>query len=168
MSKKIRMGICLCTELYHGELDGMPFEIPGLAEMYELQEVEIPEVGQSTALKEARCLFFLDVHALYYLQPVRYNIFLTLCEFVPNGGRGEKLYEGTEPGTSKYRRVMRWKELTDPPTKQEISVAMEELIGMVPERRRVLLLERITPTEWELPKWLEPMPLIRMVISRMT
>lgn len=159
MSKKIRMGICLCTELYHGEFDGMLFEIPGLAEMYELQEVQIPEVGQSAALKEARCPFFLDVHTLCYLQPVRYNIFLTLCEFVPNGGRGEKLYEGTEPGTSKYRRVMRWKELTDPPTKQEISVAMGELMRMVPGGRRALLLKRATPIE-ELPKRLEPMPLI--------
>lgn len=67
--QSIVVGICGCTDLYHGELQGQDIqigEIPeqgfGIPEILMLREQEIPERDQRKALQRLRPHFFLDAH----------------------------------------------------------------------------------------------------------
>ena len=55
----IRVGICGCINLYHGELEGRRMRIAG--RWYRLQEVGLPNEQYHTgSLKRNRCHFFVD------------------------------------------------------------------------------------------------------------
>ena len=56
---EIRVGICGCLNLYHGELQGRGIIIEGTR--YRVKEVELPdETSHTQSLKRTRCHFFID------------------------------------------------------------------------------------------------------------
>ena len=65
----LRVGICGCTHLYHGDLEGRKWIINTLGGnavipriTFELKEVLIPENMQTSTLLTSRCHFFVDMH----------------------------------------------------------------------------------------------------------
>jgi len=67
----LKIGICACTQLFHGEIAGREIQIG--SRKFALEEVQIPggEKRQSKALKENGCHFFIDVHG--YSVSLRFN-----------------------------------------------------------------------------------------------
>lgn len=112
----LKIGICRCTQLYHGELSGKEIEIRsqhGRAlnhpKRFALEEVQIPagQTQQIKTLKENGCNFFVDVHGhtvvLRFSWPVRHGpkdkwkLYQTYDETI---SRGWNPGNGEEPPTS--------------------------------------------------------------------
>ena len=152
MGRVIRFGICGCTSFFHGQFDGRRVEFAGAPEPLEIREVIIPEGKQCEALRRSRALFFLDVHHAWPRESLRWNVSITLCELVPNGGRTEKLYRVCAPGKALPHRIVGWSECDTIPSAGRILIAMKKLADTLRPERQRLWIERMTPVGWRLPE----------------
>lgn len=74
MENVLRVGICACTDSYHGEFSDQIWVIDTLDEkkvsqiILQIKEVCIPETHQQAALTSSRCHFFVDKHYQHFLK----------------------------------------------------------------------------------------------------
>ena len=90
----LRVGICGCTRLYHGELEGRKWvinafrgEIVSSRVVFRLKEVCVPEDMQISTLLGMRCHFFVDMHYRKGLRQPYYTSVL-LEDYVPHSRTG--------------------------------------------------------------------------------
>lgn len=123
----LRVGVCACTTLYHGELEGEQFIVRGLP--FLLQECVISEEGgQRDSLRENRCHFFLDVHGIGPHKP-NLDVTLACVDLVPTKGQRDHLFiRGL--GESRWQG-----DPHTPPSVQSILDAISCMIGKLSEAK---------------------------------
>lgn len=88
MLNMLRMGICGCTDSYHGEFSDKTFIIDCFNEkkvlplMFQIKEILVPEKDQHATFISSRCHFFLDKHYWHFLKNPLYHINLFCYDYV--------------------------------------------------------------------------------------
>lgn len=133
----LTVGICDCTDLYHGFMEGHHITVPELTGhryfgwhyfvplekplVFRIREVRIPERHEQEALEGLGCHFFVDVHAI--LQLVVLHIMYPIPE--DPAGPDKSYISELDQSTIEWQGKMA---VWSPPTVQEVKGWMSQLL----------------------------------------
>jgi len=100
----IQVGICECTNSYHGRLKGRTLRTD--RHRFRIKEVVVAEDHQGESLKNSRCHFFIDVHHLYTISKISTSLDLNDIIHGANGHR--RLFIGGVDGKRGMGRKRLW------------------------------------------------------------
>ncbi len=150
----------MCTEAYHGQLDGRRVEIPKLGNevlttplSFTLLEVSIAEKIERDSIRENRCHLFLDVNNLTPDKPPakRYLTSLNMVRLIPGGRPGWREQLLILRGNQHFYGIEEFWVLETMPSTEEIIGAIPRVVGILNRQRFNLWWERMTPRGWVLP-----------------
>lgn len=145
-SSELRIGICSCSEGYHGQLNGRVVDIPEIPITLSITEVIISKKDERLSIRQNRPHLFLDVH------PTMEGCFtdLTIVNLYPSAlGRGDQVFIGFRTKNIPFKETY-WKK-SEPATIDEI---LESIPGILLRRgvgRFNTWMDRMTPTNWVVP-----------------
>ena len=152
----LRVGICGCSQRYHGKLDGQQIVVSSLGgqalpepRVFRIEEVFVRDNRQRQVLKAARCHLFLDFHPDDPGGPLTK---LVMNELVSNGpGRGWKLYIGTAGRFTgaffDFDRKKEWRR-KKPPSPRDVVGGMQDMLQKLEPAWFSSWLEKMTPEGW--------------------
>lgn len=148
MFHPINVGICSCTDLYHGAMEGHEVIVSELTEhryfgwhyfvplktplVFRIREVRIPERHEREVLEREGCNFFVDVHT--GPKGTRYGrISLMMTNPIPENPAGSDKIYAPELDASGIGWC-EWMQKTWPPTVHEVEEGMSQLIRRMDEQ----------------------------------
>lgn len=156
----LNIGICSCTDLYHGAMEGHEIVVPELTGhryfgwhyfvplktplIFRMREVSIPERHEQETLKKMGCHFFVDTHLAPPSSPSGWAVSLRTMHPIPEDPAGPYRCYVPELDQSGIRWCG-WMQV-QPPTTQEVETGIGQLIRRMDERGLYQWLRFVSPS----------------------